>query len=401
MSAQGLPGTLVRPSPPANGAGEVLGIIRTQGPCSRAALVDLLGVARSTVAQRLDLLLQRDLIVAEQGGGGTRGRPTTLFRFNHARGVVLAADLGVTHAGVAVTDLAGTVLADTSHDLEIAAGPRHVLDWLVQRFTELLDRIGMDPSRVFGVGVGLPGPVEASTGTPVRPPIMPGWDGFPVAQHLADHYRVPVLVDNDVNLLALGEQRMHWPDSEHLLCVKVATGIGMGIITDGRLARGAQGAAGDLGHVHLADKQDYLCACGNHGCLEAVAGGAALARRLTERGLPVPDARHIIGLAKQGNTEVADLLRQAGRLIGEVLATVVNVLNPSLIIITGDLAQAQEQLLTGIREMIYSRSLPLATRDLRIVVSSTPGSTGIVGAAAIVLDRVLAPAAIDRLVSTG
>jgi predicted NBD/HSP70 family sugar kinase len=163
----------------------------------------------------------------------------------------------------------------------------------------------------------------------------------------------------------------------------------MGIIVDGHLVRGAQGAAGDLGHVHLPDKQEFLCTCGNRGCLEAVASGGAMAKQLRDRGLDAPDARHIVSLVKAGNIEALSLLRRSGSMIGEVLATTVNILNPSVIVISGDLAEAQEHLIAGIREMIYRRSLPLATRDLRVAASSSPNTAGIVGAATMILETIL------------
>ncbi len=170
--------------------------------------------------------------------------------------------------------------------MAIASGPEPVLDWVDERFHVLLREIGREDADVRGIGIGVPGPVEHATGRPRNPPIMPGWDGYPIPERFADRYRVPVLVDNDVNIMALGEHWTDWREVDHLLFIKVATGIGCGIVVDGRIHRGADGAAGDIGHIRVAVEgaEEITCSCGNVGCLEALAGGGAMARRLSERG---------------------------------------------------------------------------------------------------------------------
>ncbi|WP_146068736.1 ROK family protein, partial [Arthrobacter sp. 9E06] len=182
-----------------------------------------------------------------------------------------------------------------------------------------------------GVGIGLPGPVEHDTGRPVKPPIMPGWDGFDVVRFVQRPLPVPVLVDNDVNIMALGERTAHWPDQDNFIFVKVATGIGAGIISSGELQRGANGTAGDLGHVRVPRGDDVLCRCGNHGCLEALASGPAMAAALRREGLEAAKGADVVSLVAQGNPQSIQALRQAGRDVGDVLATVVNLLNPSVI----------------------------------------------------------------------
>ena len=265
-----------------NGAGAMLRLIRDGRARTHAELVELTGLSRSTVAQRVDSLLTRQLVVPAEPGASRGGRPPRTFAFNRDAGVVLAADLGATHSRVAVTDLAGDVLAETREDIPIAQGPggrARLARAGARRPAEA--RPSRQRGDVRGVGVGVPGPVEFVTGTPVAPPIMPGWDGYGVAAHLRERYGAPVLVDNDVNIMALGEYWARWRDTDHLLFVKVGTGIGCGVITDGRIHRGAQGAAGDIGHIHVPDHDDVICRCGNLGCLEAIAGGGAMAARLT------------------------------------------------------------------------------------------------------------------------
>ena len=247
-----------------------------------------------------------------------------------------------------------------------------------------------------GVGVGVPGPVEFAEGRPVNPPIMPGWDGFPFAARLRAECGAPALVDNDVNIMALGEHWSGWRHAEHLLYVKVGTGIGCGIVAGGHIQRGAQGAAGDMGHIRVAGHDEVVCSCGNHGCLEAVAGGGAVARQLATLGRDARNSRDVVALARAGDPEAVQLVRRSGRLLGEVLAGAVNLFNPEAIVIGGDLAHAHEQLFAGVREIVYQRSLPLATQQLRIVKSSLDDRAGVVGAAVMAVEEVLSPGAIDR-----
>ncbi|THV40201.1 ROK family transcriptional regulator [Glycomyces buryatensis] len=379
----------------ATGAGTLLQLLRDGLPRTRSELSAITGLARSTVTGRVDALLAAGLIAPSGETASTGGRPPATFAFNPAARIVLGADLGATHARLAVTDLAGNVLAAVNADLDIALGPKAVLDWTVEHGRKLLDEVDRPLGDLLGIGIGLPGPVEHSTGRAVNPPIMPGWDGFDVPAYVSEGLPVPVLVDNDVNIMALGEHFTAWPEYEHLLFIKAATGIGCGIIASGQVYRGAQGAAGDMGHIQVAGAGDTHCRCGNTGCLEAVASGAAIAAKLTERGVAARGSLDVVELARSGNVPALRLIRQAGRDIGEVLAGAVNFFNPSIIVIGGSLALAGDHLIAGVREVIYQRSLPLATRHLRIAAARTGESSGAIGAGVMVIEHALDPARLD------
>jgi predicted NBD/HSP70 family sugar kinase len=381
-----------------DGAGALLQLLRDGTPRTRSELAAATGLGRSTVAQRVDALLACSLIGAAGEATSSGGRPPTQFAFNPAARVVLGADVGATHVRLAVTDLAATVLANEHVDLDIALGPDSVLRWVVDHGRKLLDKAGRDVADLAGVGVGLPGPVEFATGRPTNPPIMPGWDGFDVPGFVAQELGCLAVVDNDVNVMALGEHFIDFRDVRHLMFVKVATGIGSGIISDGALRRGAQGAAGDLGHIHVPRDVDAVCRCGNVGCLEAVASGAAVAHRLRDAGVDAASSRDVVALVRGGSVLATQLVREAGRTIGEVLASAVSMLNPSVIVIGGSLAAAGDPLLAGVREVVYRRSLPLATAHLRIVQSSAGDLAGVVGAAVLAIDEALAPDAVDHYV---
>ena len=379
--------------------GVLFQLVRAGEADSRAELARTTGLARSTVSQRVDALLGLGLLVEQGGGTSTGGRPPTRLAFDAASGVVLCADLGATHCRLAVSDLDCTLLVERPADMDIARGPDVVLAWVQERFADLLAEVGRTPADVRGVGVGVPGPVEFAAGREVSPPIMPGWDGVSIPAAFATAYPgVPVLVDNDVNVMALGEYWTSWRHTvDDLLFVKVATGIGCGIVAGGAIHRGADGTAGDLGHVQIPDAGDALCRCGNRGCVEAVASGGALARELRSIGVEAHDSRDVVALVRAGNAQALTLVRQAGRLVGEVLAGAVNFFNPSVIVIGGDLAHAHEQFFAGVREVVYRRSTALATQHLQLARSRLDDRAGIIGCAVTVVEQILSPAAIDAM----
>ena len=383
----------------ADSPADVLHLIRSGRARTRNELGRATGLARSTVAQRVDTLKAAGLVVeSDEAAPSTGGRPPSLLSFNADAGLVLAADLGATHSRVAVSNLVAEPLVDTSADLDIDEGPIEVLAWLDETFRDLLAQIGRPLSEVKGVGIGLPGPVDFGRGVPVMPPIMAGWHLFPVAKHCRALYDVPILVDNDVNMMALGEYWIMSPKVDDFVFIKVGTGIGSGLILGGRLHRGAKGAAGDIGHV-TSTPDGPSCRCGNNGCLEAMAGGRAVAAQLRARGFEAANTRDVVELIRQGNREAVKAVRESGRLLGHVLASTVNLLNPALIMIGGDMAQAEAELLAGVREVVYQRSTTLSTTDLQIITSSLGDRAGITGAAAMVLDHIFTPAAIDRVLA--
>ena len=263
----------------------------------------------------------------------------------------------------------------------------------------MVEGLGRPLTDVAGAGVGVPGPVEHRTGRPVKPPIMPGWDDCDVPAHLGDAFPAPVFVDNDVNIMALGEHFARWPEVGDLVYIKVSSGIGAGIISDGALRRGAQGAAGDLGHIAVPRSPDVRCRCGNFGCLEAVASGRAVAAALSDDGSQVRSVSEVLDRVRAGDMEAAQEVREAGRSIGSVLAGSVNLLNPEVIVIGGSVAEAGEHLLAGVREVVYSRSLPLATQHLRIVGSQDAARAGVIGASRMVVQHVLSAPAVDAMLA--
>ncbi|GLW06253.1 sugar kinase [Microtetraspora sp. NBRC 13810] len=379
--------------------GDVLTLISAGSATTRSDLARVTGLARSTISQRVDALIERGLVLETESGESTGGRPPRQLRLRTTDHVVAGVDLGATHCRTILMDISGATLGTCEDPLLIDEGPEVVLAHVDERIARLLAEAGRPASALKAIGIGVPGPVEFATGRPNNPPIMPGWNDYPVPEFFAGRYDASVLVDNDVNVMALGEQRYAFAGTGYLLFVKVGTGIGCGIVAEGRLHRGAQGSAGDIGHIRVSGHEDAGCRCGNSACLEAVAGGAALARRLSELGLSAETAADVVALVQNGNTQALRLVREAGRLIGEVLASLVNFFNPEVIVIGGVLARVHDHLLAGIRETIYRRSLPLATHHLTIVPSRTGVDAAALGAGILAVEHYLSPDNINRIIN--
>ncbi|CAM5504740.1 Putative NBD/HSP70 family sugar kinase OS=Streptomyces violarus OX=67380 GN=FHS41_003446 PE=3 SV=1 [Streptomyces violarus] len=329
------------------------------------------------------------------------GRPSITLEFDDGTPVVLAADLDTRHARAAVLSLSGEILAEHSGTLVVDDGPDLVLGELGRWFGELLEKTGRGAESVCGVGLAVPGPVDTESGRVVQPPIMPGWDGYDIrsrlARALAEHTgaaEVPVLVDNDANLMAYGEQRTGYPDCSAFVLVKVSTGIGAGVVVDGAVFRGIDGGAGDLGHIRVPEGAQMLCRCGSYGCLAAVASGGAVARRLAETGVPAASGSDVRDLLASGHPEAVGLAREAGRRVGDVLATVVTLLSLGVLMIAGDLAGTP--FLTGVRELLYQRALPRSTAHLDVVTSRLGERSGLVGAGAMVVEHLYAPERVEE-----
>jgi glucokinase-like ROK family protein len=394
----------------------VLDEIRLGRSRSRSELVVRTGLSRAIVAQRVGELLERGLFVEGDVGPSTGGRPPRQLSFRASAGHVLVADLGATSIDVALTTLDGRILGHHDEPASIEAGPEACLGRVEELFDQLVATTHAVPGRLWGIGIGVPGPVEFATGRPISPPIMPGWDGYPIRERLATRHGAPVWVDNDVNLLALGEWRSGVAAGhDDVVVVKIGTGIGAGIISGGRIHRGAQGSAGDVGHIQVTEDPDVVCRCGNIGCLEALAGGGALGRAgedaardgrsarlrtaLDQRGAVT--AQDVARAASAGDPVAVAMLQGAGRRVGAMLASVVNFFNPSLIVLGGGVSNSPDVLLASIRETVYRRSLPLATRELLIQRSSLGGLAGVMGAASTVVDELFSREAIGMWLESG
>jgi glucokinase-like ROK family protein len=375
----------------------VLRLLRDEGPVSRAELGDRLELTRPRLLAEVERLVAAGLI-AEAGMAASRGgRRSTLVEL-HPRLRFAAVDLGASSIDIEVTNGRLETVAAYRENADIRSGPKAIL----HRVNELLAKARTDGAydKLDAVGIGVPGPVSYRDGVPVSPPIMPGWDRYPVRELLAREHGCPAVVDNDVNIMAIGERHGGVAHSvDDFLFVKIGTGIGCGIHLAGDVYRGVDGCAGDIGHIQV-DSHGPVCSCGNTGCLEALFSGAALSRdaqaaarsgespSLAERLAANGElgARDVAEGAAEGDVTCIRLIRDGGRRVGSVLATLVSFANPSMIVIGGGLALLGHILLAEIRSVVYRRSLPLATGNLPVVLSELGSRAGVTGAAVLASD---------------
>ncbi|SCE97189.1 ROK family protein (putative glucokinase) [Micromonospora chokoriensis] len=382
----------------------LLRLLRDEGAVSRAELGDQLQMPRPRMLAELDRLVALGY-VAEAGLAASRGgRRSTLVELNPKLRFA-AVDLGASSMDIEVVNGRLEPVAHYGEAADIRNGPKVTL----QRVNELLHKARVDGAyeRLDAVGIGVPGPVSFRDGVPVSPPIMPGWDRYPVRELLSREHGCPAVVDNDVNIMAIGERHGGVAHSvDDFLFVKIGTGIGCGIYLTGEVYRGTDGCAGDIGHIQV-DSHGPMCSCGNIGCLEALFSGAALAKdataaarsgaspalaeRMSLRG--VVTALDVAEGAVEGDVTCIQLIRDGGRRVGGVLAGLVSFTNPSMIVIGGGLAQLGHILLAEIRSVVYRRSLPLATGNLPVVLSELGGRAGVAGAAVLASDVAFAEAA--------
>jgi predicted NBD/HSP70 family sugar kinase len=384
---------------------EILELVRSGQAVTRPDLARATQFGRAVVSRRLDQLLELGLVSEGDRLAVPRGRSPRGLQFNTGCGHVLCADIGARSMFVGLADLGGQILEQVRIEHDIGLGPEQTLKTLCVEFDKLLAAATDAGRQLWAVGLGVPGPIEHSTGLAVSPPIMPGWSDIDVRRCLQERYGVPVWVDNDVNVMALGELRggtaVHQRD---VVVVKLSTGIGAGLISNGVLHRGAQGSAGDIGHVKVSDDPAIVCRCGNTGCLEALASGWALGRQgqelvdrgespfLLERtaGRPVTGDDVVDG-ALSGDYSCMKLMSDSARLVGDTLALIVNFYNPALILLGGRLMAAGDAYLATVRNIVYSRSLPLATRELVIGKVGLGSGSALLGAAALALQEIFAP----------
>ncbi|MEV8546787.1 ROK family transcriptional regulator [Streptomyces sp. NPDC051572] len=382
----------------------VLDLVVSGEATSRAEISRRSGLARSTVGQQVDHLVARGILQELESRESVRGRPPRVLTISPQAGTIAVADIDTLSSQVAVADLTQRVIAHETVDVRIDAGPKAVLDAVTERLSSLLAKHGRDPGRVRETVVGLPGPVDFQHGCAVRPTGMPGWDSYPVAEHLRAAFRCPVVVDNDVNLMALGEAGQAEADTP-LLCIKIASGIGAGIVTaNGDVYRGADGAAGDIGHIRAVGGGDVLCACGNIGCVGALASHRAILRSL---GIPESTGEDPLHGAHELALRVANsdppalhALRQAATEIGEVVAMLVHMFNPRTLVLGGPLSELRDDLLSGVRAVVYQRALPLATRKLTITTTQLGAAAGIHGGIALATRDIFSPPGIARLLAS-
>lgn len=366
------------------GSGVVLDLIRAGTATTRPALIDELGWSRITLARRLDELLAAGIIIVAGQSDSRGGRPAESFAINKDAGLLLSVDIGGSHTRVAVTDLVSTILIEDEADIGLWEGPDTVFTWANQVFDYLLRQLGKTRADVRGIGVGVPGPVDAATGRLAAPQIDAQWNDVLVQNYFPADFTAIFAVDRDVNIMAVAESRLGWPEHQDLTVLKVGLGIGCALVLDGRVYRGARGGAGDFSHSFRYGTQ--LCSCGQLGCLEAVASGYAIRRELNALGYRIRTTGDIVSLSRMGSPDAVRLLTAAGTEIGHALVDVAGVLNPAMIVIGGQLAEAGDPYLSSLREGLLASVRAFSGTGLTVEPSRLGNKAGVLGASLIAQD---------------
>ena len=385
---------------------EIMRALRRQGRISRSEISSITGWSKAKASQEIRSLVDKGYLVEVGEGVSQGGRKPRLLRINHQLGYIAGIDIGATSMDIALADVTGSILQRCAEPTDVKLPPETVFGRCVELLVELLRRQGGTPDQMLGIGVGVPGPVDFARGVLVAPPLMPEWEDFPIRDFFKKTFSSAfVVVDNDVNIMALGEQRAgDAAGIDHFIFVKIGTGIGAGIISNGKIHRGSDGCAGDIGHI-CVDKDGPLCACGNKGCLEAMAAGPAITSKAMEAarngssptlsqmrdsngGVLRPE--DVNAACREGDQAALDIIRDSGHKIGDVLASLVNFFNPSHIFVGGGITNFGNHLLVAIRRAVLHRSLPLATTHLSIKFSRVGPNAGVMGAISLALDYLFA-----------
>lgn len=354
-------------------------------PVTRSSLAKEMGLAPSTISAKINDLMSAGLV--EEGGAAPSrgGRPGRLLSLTYRTGRVAVISMGAKHAHVALADLARSIHVNSAIAIDVAQGPEATVELIAAEVRALLASEG---GELLAAGICIPGPVDVKRRIVISPSRMPGWHNQDVGALLEKALGVPSITDNDANLAALGEYLSRPDAAANSITVLAGTGVGTGIIAGGELYRGASYASGDITHTKVEAAADRMCSCGNRGCLETIASGAAIVRDLGKAGVDVEDIFEVLTMVRDGDPTANGVVREAGRQLGLALSTVVNFFNPGDVYLTGALSAASVYV-AAVRSQLYERCLPLATAGLRVEAAQSGNEAGLVGAAELAILHLL------------
>ncbi len=382
---------------------QIIRALRKQGRIYRTEVSNITGWSKAKTSLEIQSLIDKRLLIEVGEGASQGGRKPRLLQINSQLGYVVGVDIGATSLEMVLADVLGQVLQKRTETADVRDNVNEYFERCINLVNDMLETQEIMPDQILGIGIGVPGPVNFARGVLVAPPLMPAWENFPIRNYFKEQFPSAVIVvDNDVNIMALGEQCTgDGAGVDHFIYIKIGTGIGAGIISNGRIHRGSDGCAGDIGHI-CVDKQGPICRCGNQGCLEAMAAGPAIAEKAMQAArngssplmLQMMDANggilrpeDVNTACREGDEAALEIIRSSGQMVGDVLASLVNFFNPSHIFIGGGITNFGNHLLVAIRRAVLRRSLPLATAHLSINFSRTSSNAGVIGAVALALEH--------------
>jgi glucokinase-like ROK family protein len=380
----------------------LLDLVRfTPGGISRADLARRMGLTRAAVTSIVNDLMAEKLVREAENGHAAGGRRPILLEINPKRGYLVGIDMGATHLGMVITDFSAHILSDMEIPFDVTLGPQKSLEIMNEHMQKCLSEVGITKKEMVAVGLGVPGPVAVDTGSVSAPPIMPGWDDYPIRDHLKDIWGVPIALGNDAEYGALGEWAYGAARGvRNLVYIKIGTGVGAGLLLDGHIYRGATGSAGEIGHITIKENGPR-CSCGSYGCLEALAGGHAIAlkaREAIESGRRTQllsidkkllSAKDVALAARLGDLVAQQIVTEVGGYLGIAVANLINLVNPDMIVIGGAVSQMGDMLLEPIRKLVRERSLRFSAQNVRITTAVLGRRSSSMGAIVQVLNTVL------------
>jgi len=364
---------------------ELINCFKLKPHLTRSELQSITGYSRVTISQVVQELLAKKFLIEINGEISQGGRKASYLALNKNAGFIGITYFSATSISVAVANLQGEIVKSKKTKVDISDGPKVILPKVINTLVDMLNEI--PKNKRLGVVVGVPGPVSHSLGKVVNPPIMRGWDKINFQHEFGRATDLSVYLENDTNLLAFAEHRLIYPEIKNIILIKIATGIGSGLIINGQLLRGDSGSAGDIGHVQLDALKGLPCRCGHVDCVESFSSGWALTEKINGMGYKVKDTSDIAELCRNGDTQILLLVKEASTYIGHAVADAVSLLNPSKVIVVGRLVEATDIVLATIKEVVYQRSGALATKNLEILQSRLGENMALQGSAQLGLDK--------------
>lgn len=378
----------------------VLNHIRQDGAISRAALVRQTGLSAGTISNLANILLENDFVHESGPGKSSGGRRPILLQFNHKARHVLGVDMGATHIIAVLMDLQGGVAASQQLKYDVMNDPGGTIFTISQMAQELLTQTGLPKQVVTGMGITIPTPLAGEKLDRLTTIYMPAWEGCDIKAGIRRYFDIPIYVENDANAGAIAEKWWgNGRDYSNLAYIKLGTGVGSGLILNNEIYRGNGGTAGEIGHTTI-DPTGPTCRCGNQGCMEGMVGVPAIIKEAQQRlRKDRPDwssdtpltIDNIIRAALSGDPTARSIIENAGSFLGIGIANLVNVFNPGLIVLGGDLVAAGDLLLNAVRAAVVRRAMPKAASEVEITISSLGDDAVAIGAATLAMQNAFQP----------
>ncbi len=387
---------------------QIIKRIRAERSISRASLARATGLSATTISSIASELLKSGYVAETGEGKSSGGRRPILLAFQPDQKMVIGIDLGASHITTALTNLQGKIKVIQSKKFNASEDPEGAIEYIRQQVKTLLHHQSVGPNGVLGIGIAAPAPLEGEKLDMLSPVILPQWEGIQLVEKIEAASGLPVYIDNDANVGAIAEK---WWGSgrgvSNLVYIKLGTGVGAGLIINDKIFKGTGGTAGEIGHTTINTKGP-MCRCGNRGCLESYVSNLAVLAKTKKRLVDYPASilkqqaltiEHLIDAAQQQDELAIDIIVSAGKNLGIAIANLLNLVNPELIILGGDIVEVGELFVDAVRSTAFNRSISKAANEVTIKISEFQQDSIVVGAATLAIYHAFLPTSIRRTLS--